>query len=99
MPDVSQSIENLSSGEVKKKHKKHKKDKKSKKQKQSSSPANSTDKIVAETPVFELPDSFSSNSMSLFNNVQSNSMKEHQPIANSTNTGKNIKKTTQLITI
>lgn len=66
---------------VKKKHKKHKKDKKSKKQKQQPLPA-STDRIpVAGPSILELPDSLSSNSMSLFANT-SDSIKDQHAVTN-----------------
>lgn len=83
VPNVSQpSSEYVNNEVVKKKHKKHKKDKKSKKQKQQSLPAN-TDRIpVAGPTVFELPDSLSSNSMSLFANTIDSSKDQHAVVTN-----------------
>lgn len=91
------SSEHVSNEVVKKKHKKHKKDKKSKKQKQSSLPATSSMTILTTTAstvpiervhpvtigasVLELPDSLSSNSMSLFGTT-SDSMKDHNVLSN-----------------
>ncbi|XP_055313175.1 serine-rich adhesin for platelets-like isoform X2 [Sitodiplosis mosellana] len=89
VPNVSQpSSESVNNEVVKKKHKKHKKDKKSKKQKQSSSPATLStatieriQPIPISAPVLELPDSLSSNSMSLFGTT-SDSIKDHNVLAN-----------------
>lgn len=92
VPNVGQpSSEIVNSEVVKKKHKKHKKDKKSKKQKQSASSA-SVDRHAAAgdggvgvggsgVPILELPDSLSSNSMSLFATT-SDSFKDHHASTN-----------------
>lgn len=65
---------------MKKKHKKHKKDKKNKKQKHSSPHPPIVDRFlpVAGPSTLELPDSLSSNSMSLFTANTSDSIKDQQ---------------------
>lgn len=82
VPNVSQPInETISNEVVKKKHKKHKKDKKSKKDKKHSSPHPPiVDRFsaVAGPSTLELPDSLSSNSMSLFAANTSDSIKDQQ---------------------
>lgn len=81
VPNVSQPVSESANNEVvKKKHKKHKKDKKNKKQKHSSPPPPTIDRFLPVTgpPVLELPDSLSSNSMSLFAANTSDSMKDQQ---------------------
>lgn len=86
VPNVSQpSSEILNSSEVvkkeSKKHKKHKKDKKSKKQKQSS-PSLDRTSSMAGPPILELPDSLSSNSMSLFATTSDSIKDQHMSINN-----------------
>lgn len=90
VPNVSQpNSESVNNEVVKKdkKHKKHKKDKKSKKSKQSSSPASTTatteriPPVSIGPPILELPDSLSSNSMSLFGTTN-DSMKDPHGLSN-----------------
>ncbi|XP_031640332.1 putative uncharacterized protein DDB_G0282133 isoform X2 [Contarinia nasturtii] len=81
VPNISQlSSESLTNEVLKKKHKKHKKDKKGKKQKQLSSPATTEQtSVTSRPPVLELPDSLSSNSISLFANTSDSMKDQHMP--------------------
>lgn len=87
VPNVGQPSSEIVNSEIaKKKHKKHKKDKKSKKQKQSTTLANTERHATSGNDgggvtVLELPDSLSSNSMSLFANT-CDSFKDHHALTN-----------------